>query len=173
MKCAMLVVTGLALSTPALADGYLGLGLGTQPSVNDAMMSTAVPEGRSARGLAGVRLGNVALEGALNGFSVIADAEDHNMYQLSAALKLSLPLGNHFEAFGRAGLERTWLSLGSGDLSGDGYLFGGGFEYRLSALIANASLFVDYNYHTATLEDGRRMLDVTSQSWGLGFTVGI
>jgi hypothetical protein len=173
MKCAMLVVTGLAISTPALADGYLGLGIGTQPAVNDEMMNTAVPEGRSARALAGVRFGYVSLEGALNGFSVVANAGDHNVYQLSAALKLSLPLGNHFEAFGRAGLERTWLNLDSGDLSGDGYLFGGGFEYRLSALIANASVFVDYSYHTATLEDGRRMLDVTSRLWGLGFTVGI
>lgn len=172
MKCAMFVAAGLAISTPALADGYLGLGLGTQPSVNDAMMSTAVPEGRSARGLAGVRFGNVALEGALNGFGVIADG-DRNMYQLSAALKLSIPLGNHFEAFGRGGLERTWLSLDNRDLTGDGYLFGGGFEYRLSALIANASLFVDYSYHTAALDDVNRKIDVTSRFWGLGFTVGI
>ncbi|HEU4728938.1 MAG TPA: outer membrane beta-barrel protein [Kofleriaceae bacterium] len=169
----MLVVASLAISTPALADGYLGLSLGTQPSVNDEMMTTALPVGRSARGLAGIRFGNISLEGALNGFGVVADQGDHNMYQLSAALKLSIPLGNHFEAFGRGGLERTWLSLDSGDLTGDGYLFGGGFEYRLSALIANASLFVDYDYHTATLEDGPRKLDVTSGFWGLGFTVGI
>ncbi|HET7501981.1 MAG TPA: outer membrane beta-barrel protein [Kofleriaceae bacterium] len=172
MKCAIFVAAGLAISTPALADGYLGLGLGTQPAVNDAMMSTARPDGRSARGLAGVRFGNVSLEGALNGFGVIADRE-RNMYQLSAALKLSIPLGNNFEAFGRGGLERTWLSLDNRDLAGDGYLFGGGFEYRLSALIANASLFLDYSYHSATLDDVGQKIDVTSRFWGLGFTVGI
>src|ERR1041384_3865498 len=137
MKTALLTAIGvMAISSGASAGGYLGLALGTQPSVNDALDSTATPTGRSLRGLAGIRFGNVSLEGALNGFDVIPRRNGPStVYQLSAGLKLSIPLGNNFEAFGRAGLERTWLDLSDDvyNLTGDGYLIGAGFEYRLNA----------------------------------------
>ena len=121
----------------------------------------------------------MSLEGALNGFTVLTNNfGEKTAYQLSAAAKLNLPLGNGFEAFARAGLERTWLNQSAGqnqglDLVGDGYLVGGGFEYRLDAVIANASLFVDYNVHHATLADTRHEVDETTRIWSLGFTVGI
>lgn len=177
MKSALLVASSImAISTVASAGGYLGLGLGTQPSVNDETAGIATPSGRSLRGLGGIRFANVSLEGALNGFDVIAK---HNgpttEYQLSAALKLSLPLGNNFEGFGRVGLERTWLNVDDSryNLTGDGFMVGGGFEYRLNALVTNASLFVDYTIHHSTLEDTRGEVDETSRIWGLGFTIGI
>jgi hypothetical protein len=177
MKSALLVASGvMAISTGASAGGYLGLGLGTQPGINDEMAGAATPIGRSIRGLGGVRFANLSLEGALNGFDVVAK---HNggttAYQLSGALKLSLPLGNNFEGFGRAGLERTWLNVGDSrfDFVGDGFLVGGGFEYRLNAIISNASIFVDYNVHHTTLENTVGKVDSTTRFWGLGFTVGI
>jgi len=177
MKSALLVASSImAISTVASAGGYLGLGLGTQPSVNDETAGIATPSGRSLRGLGGIRFANVSLEGALNGFDVIAK---HNgpttEYQLSAALKLSLPLGNNFEAFGRGGLERTWLNVDDSrlDYTGNGFLVGAGFEYRLNAILASGSLFVDYNFHHTTLENSVGKLDSTSGVWGIGFTVGI
>jgi hypothetical protein len=160
----------------AAADTYLGLALGSQPGVNDAMASFSPPSGRSLRGLAGLRFGNVSLEGGLNGFGVIFENQDKTVYQLSAALKLSLPLGNNFEAFGRAGLERTWLNLDDprNDLMGDGWVAGAGFEYRLNAIVSNASLFADLNVHRVTLEaQDNNKLDTTTRIWSLGFTVGI
>ncbi len=180
MKCALFVASGVistgALSTGASAGGYLGLGLGTQPAINDEMTPTATPVGRSLRGLGGARFGNVSIEGALNGFDMIPSRNGPTtMYQLSAALKLNFPLGNNFEAFGRIGLERTWLNLSDSiyDLSGDGFLVGGGFEYRLNAVLTNASIFVDYNVHRATLESQANKVDSTTRMFGLGFTVGI
>jgi hypothetical protein len=181
MKIGLLVATGLATGLLAVAPatasagGYLGLALGSEPGVNDNMARIATPLGRSLRGLAGIRFGNLSLEGALNGFSVIAANVDRNVYQASAALKLSIPLGNDFEAFGRAGLERTWLNYDDPryDRTGDGYQFGAGFEYRLNAIIANASLFVDYTVHLTTLENTREKVDATSRIWGLGVTIGI
>jgi len=178
MKSVLLVATGLlAISaTSASADSYLGLALGTQPDVNDGMAATATPHGRSLRGLAGLRFGNVSVEGALNGFDALANRNgDTTVYQLSAALKLSLPLGNNFEGFGRIGIERTWLNVADPiyDLTGDGLLVGGGFEYRLNAIISNASLFVDYNVHRVTLESMATKVDTTVGIWGLGLTVGI
>ena len=177
MKTALLVATSLmAISSTASAGGYLGLALGTEPASNDELSDIATPSGRSLRGLGGIRFGNVSIEGAVNGFGVLTGRGEQTVYQASAALKLSLPLGNNFEGFGRAGLERTWLSLDDSryDLSGDGFLIGGGFELRLNAILANASIFVDYTVHRATLEDGRsNELDATTGIWGLGFTVGI
>jgi Outer membrane protein beta-barrel domain len=180
MKSALLLAAGLlaisAISTTAAAGGYLGLGLGTQPGVNDEMDTKAAPVGRSLRGIGGLRFGKFSIEGALNGFGVIVpNFGDKNVYQLSVAGKLNLPLGNNFEGFGRAGVERTWLGLDDEryDFAGNGFLVGAGFEYRLNALISNASIFVDYTIHHASLENTRSTVDETSRIWGLGFTIGI
>jgi hypothetical protein len=178
MKTALLVATGcLAISSTASAGGYLGLALGTEPGTNDQFVQdVAAPVGRSLRGLGGVRFGNVSLEAALNGFTVLTKhVGEQTMYQVSGALKLSLPLGNNFEGFGRVGLERTWLNLqdDGANLAGNGFVVGGGFEYRLNGILGNASIFVDYNIHHATLDAQRFSKDETMRIWGLGFTVGI
>jgi outer membrane protein with beta-barrel domain len=176
MKRALLVATGLlAISSTASAGGYLGLGLGTPPGVNDEMATTAAPDGRSLRGLGGMQFGRFSVEGALNGFGVITHHGDQNVYQASVAAKYNLPLGNKFEAFGRAGLERTWLSLDDDryNFAGNGFLIGAGFEYRFDLSVTHASIFVDYMIHHASLENTRGKLDETSRIWGLGFTVGI
>lgn len=181
MKSALLLATGVLAgisfsAVPASAGAYLGMGLGAQPAVNDDLMATVSPQGRSLRVLAGARYGNVAVEGALNGFGVAVHGfGDQTVYQLSAALKLSLPLGSGFEAFGRAGLERTWLRIDDNvnNWMGDGFLAGGGFEYRLNLAVTSASIFVDYTVHHATLANARDTVDETSRIWALGFTVGL
>jgi hypothetical protein len=178
MNTALLVATGcLALSSTASAGGYLGLALGTEPGINDDFeQAVGRPSGRSLRVLAGARFGNVSLEGALDGFDVATLHFMHQTaYQLSGAVRLSLPLGNNFEGFARVGLERTWLNLSSDgfDLMGDGFLVSGGFEYRLDSVLTNASIFVDYNIHHATLNSDRFRTDLTARIWGLGFSVGI
>lgn len=172
MKCALLVAAGvLAISSTASAGGYLGLGLGSQPALDDSLDSLD-PQGRSLRGLAGIRFGNVSVEAALNGFDVIIDSLDYPIYQLSGALKLSIPLGEGFEVFGRGGLERTWLRERR-NWSGDGFLISGGLEYRLNALVTSASVFVDYTVHRVTVTSDRNQFDMTSGIWGLGVTVGL
>jgi len=180
MKTALVLTGCLAISSPAWAGGYLGVALGSEPGINDAFVQgEGQPLGRSLRGLAGIRFGHVSLEGALNGFTVLTNNfGEKTAYQLSGAVKLNLPLGNGFEAFARAGLERTWLNQSDAqdpavDLVGDGYLVGGGFEYRLDAVIANASLFVDYNVHHATLDSPRITVNATEQIWGLGILIGL
>ena len=181
MKRALLVATGMAAgvlagySPTAVAGGYLGLALGTDPGVNDEMAQIAFPTSRSLRGLGGIRFANLSIEGALNGFGVNFNGTDRRMFQLSGALKLSLPMGSGFEGFGRAGIERTWLNVDDEryDLSGNGFLVAAGFEYRLNAVVSNASLFVDYTIHHATLTDTRGEVSETSRILALGFTIGI
>src|SRR5262245_49791833 len=100
MKSAVLVATGLmAICSTASAGAYLGVALGTEPALTGDVekVKRVVPSGRSLRGIAGIRFGNVAVEGALNGFGVRTSGDDQNVYQASASLKLSLPLGDNFE----------------------------------------------------------------------------
>jgi Outer membrane protein beta-barrel domain len=151
-----------ALATSASAGTYLGIAVGTEPSVNDTFTAAtaSTPSGRSLRGLVGMRFANLSVEGAVNGFGVTLPAFGaENVYQASLSLKLSLPLGNNFEAFGRGGLERTWLTLGDAayDYTGDGYQLGAGFEFKLDTTLANTT----------------QRFDATSGMWGLGVTIGI
>lgn len=179
MKSATLIAAILAVTlgsaASASAGGYLGMALGTQPSANDELKTVAKPFGRSLRGLAGLRFANVSLEAALNGFDVSTQRGDQTVYQGSVGLKLNIPIGSGLEGFVRGGIERTWLSLGDStfDFTGDGFLIGGGFEYRLNAILADASIFVDYTYHKSTLDNDRGSVDATSGMWGLGVTVGL
>jgi hypothetical protein len=96
-------------------------------------------------------------------------------YQASAALKVSFPLGNNFEAFGRGGLQHSWIRSARSDnnVDGNGYLLGAGFEYRLNLLIGQGSLFVDYQYNKATLTGDRLRFDQSTRMWTMGLTVGI
>jgi len=180
MKTALVLTGCLAISSPAWAGVYVGAAIGSEPGINDEFVQgEGQPLGRSLRGLGGIRFGHLSLEGALNGFTVLTNNfGEKTAYQLSGAVKLNLPLGNGFEAFARGGLERTWLNQSDAqnqaiDLMGDGYLVGGGFEYRLDAVIANASVFVDYNVHHATLESPRIVVNATERIWGIGILVGL
>jgi hypothetical protein len=179
MKSALLLATGLlAISSTASAGGYLGLALGTMPGVNDEMaLDVGNPSGRSLRALGGFRFdNNFAVEGGLNGFGVVApNRGDQTAYQVSASAKLNLPIADNFEGFGRVGVEHISLDVGDGryNWSGNGFLIGGGFSYRLDAVLNHAAVFVDYTIDHATLENTRDKRDETARIWGLGFTIGL
>lgn len=176
MKRAALAVTILAASSGVASAGtYLGLGLGTAPAIDNQLEMDS--EGRSVRGLVGHRFGRLAIEGALGNFDGLAmQGAPYDAYQAQIAAKLSLPLGDGFEAFGRAGLQRTWLSRHKAELDadGNGYVLGAGFAYRLDIGVADGSIFVDYQYTNAELDDGlMRTFDYNTRMWTLGLTIGI
>jgi len=177
MKYAALTATTVvAMSGPASAGVYLGLGLGTKPMVDDAMENVGTPSSQSLRGLVGARLANVSLEGAVNGFGMATQRSGgHTVYQASAALKLSIPIVSQLEAFGRGGLERTWLNMGEdqANLRGDGFLAGVGLELRLNLVVASLSVFADYTVHRTSLESTLDKFDSTLQMVGVGVTMGI
>lgn len=177
MKTAALAATAVvAMSGPASAGVYLGLGLGPKPMLDDAMDSVGAPSSRSLRGVVGARLANVSLEGAVNGFDLATQRSGgQTVYQASAALKLSIPIVSHIEAFGRGGLERTWLRMGEdpANLRGDGFLAGVGLELRLNLVVASTSIFADYTVHRTSLESTLEKFDSTWQMVGIGVTVGI
>jgi hypothetical protein len=182
-RACLAVVTLAALTGTASAGTYLGLGIGTSPAFNEQTEKLDAGS-RSGRLLIGTRFGNVAVEGAVGGFgmTIVNNAglatDFGDAYQASLALKLNLPLGNNFEAFGRAGVHHTWVSAVNeqNDVAGNGLLIGVGIEYRLNLILGQGSIFIDYQYNRATLEgegDGARFvgnaaLDSSYRMWTLG-----
>lgn len=164
----------LAGATPAAAGTYLGLGIGTAPSVGESM-STLEPASRSARLTLGQRLGPLSLEGGAGGYELTsASAAEARSVSLSGGGKLSFELQGQLEAFVRGGVERTWLSGdGMSTLSGDGVYFGGGAELRLALPLGSTSVWVDYSRHQATLRNERTELEAQTGVWTLGLSVGL
>jgi hypothetical protein len=165
-----------SMGSVASAGGYVGLGVGTAPSRDT--QTSFVPDGRSGRLLVGHRIGMFAVEGDVTGYSLLAQSTPYSSVSAAVSGKLALPLGNNIEAFGRAGLERSWLSSNGPKMStfsGDGYLLGAGLAYRLDLGLAGGSLWLDYTRHADTLagDAGGKTFDQSNAMWTMGLTVGI
>lgn len=164
---AVLLVLG---SSTAHAGGYLGLGIGPSPAVNDNLDSLS-PSGRSGRFLAGFRFSKLAVEGAVTAYTASV-GYDARQFQLTG--KYNHELGSGFEVYGRFGVHHTSLDADDAmyDVSGNGLLIGGGAELRLPLPIT-ASMFLDYSLASATLSGDRYDLEHSSRMWMLGFTIGL
>lgn len=184
MKRALFAVMFVATtSTAASAGTYVGLGIGSSPAISE-QTDRLEGDGRSGRFLVGMRFARVSIEGSVGGYDVALINANSGMfvphgtsYQVAGAVKLSLPIGNKFEGFGRAGLHKTWIRADVmpdiNNMSGGGYLLGLGLEYRLNMIIGQGSIFVDYQYNQAKLEGERFTFDGSSRMFTLGVTVGL
>jgi hypothetical protein len=185
MKRAALAVTLLAATAGTAKAGgtYIGLGIGTAPAISEDS-ERIESDGRSMRGMLGMRWGQWSIEGSIGGNELLRSNGDRSavvpfgdLYNLSASGKFNLPLGNNFEAFGRLGLNHLVVrgEDEGNDASGNGLLFGGGFEYKLNLGVAGGSIFVDYTINRAEMISDVSDLtyDLTTRTWTLGLTVGI
>lgn len=185
MKRAALAVALVAASTGVTsAGGYIGLGIGTSPALNvsnEATHRDFVGDGRSGRLIGGFRFGRFAVEGSYGGADHGMQVESNGTYypielrQLSVSGKYNLPLSDGFEAYGRLGLQRTSLTLDGDDrfdASGSGLMAGIGMELRVP--VAGASIWIDYQYSRASLENdnGLTKMDLHSRVWTVGATIG-
>lgn len=169
-------------SSVAAAGTYVGLGIGTAPTVKtDAADTEVSSEGRSVRVLGGMRFGRFAIEGGIGQFDTrLADnvtGQPYSTYQASIAGKFTLPLDGNFGAYGKLGLHKLWFNNSAErsdlDVDGSGWLFGGGFEYKFDGVLASVSIFVDLQYSRADLSGERLDWGSSSQRmWTLGATIG-
>lgn len=182
---AMRLVLGVALlasmTSLASAGTYLGVGVGSEASGsgtygrNDVSMDGY---DRSGRLMLGTRFSKLSVEAQGSRFDVAFNNNAYDATQLALALKLSIPLGNNFEVFGKGGVQRTWLSFNGTnsdmDAAGSGLLFAAGFEYRFNLVATAASLFVDYQHSDSGYRNGKMVeFDGTSSMWTLGATVSL
>lgn len=177
-RTALALVMVAASASAASAGTYLGLGLGTSPatSTNTDLMSTEA-DGRSGRLLLGFRVARLGIEGTVGRFDVLVnDKREFTNTMLGVGLKYNLPLGDNFEAFGRGGLQRTYLNEDMDDRydsAGNGYYLGGGIEYRVELLLGG-SIFLDYQYANATVENVRlHEFEVSNRMWTIGLTLSL
>ena len=179
MRTLLAVALVAASASAASAGTYLGLGIGTAASPGGDMTQTSSDGNRSGRVMLGMRFGQLSIEGAGSRFGLFRGSSPYQGTTLAAALKYSLPLGDSFDAYGRGGLQRTWLSTdntGIADWAGNGWLLGGGFEYHLNLAATAASVFVDYEHTDTTLmnqTDMKTQKDETIGLWTLGVTLSI
>lgn len=173
-----------ASSGVASAGGYIGLGIGTGPSLsrdgkNVAITSNEIKsDGRSARLIGGFRFGRFAVEAALGGFDAATQLQtdgsfyESRIYQVSLSGKYNLPLSDGFEAFGRLGVQRTSFSMEDSrfDADGTGLMLGAGIEYRVKA--TGISVWMDYQYGRATLDGELIAGELSARMWTLGATIG-
>jgi hypothetical protein len=178
MRSLLAVALVAAAASTASAGPYVGLGIGTAASPGGELSMTSSDGNRSGRLLVGTSFGRFSIEGAGSRFGVFREAADYDGTQIAAAGKYNFPLGDNFEVFGRAGLQRTWLSAdkGGSEWIGNGWLLGAGFQYRFLVKTVDASLFVDYQYAAANLVDQStttRERGITLGLWTLGATVSL
>lgn len=178
MRSLLAVALVAASASAASAGTYLGLGIGTAASPGGDMPMATSDGNRTGRVILGMRFGRLSVEGNGERFGMFSHTNwQYQGTMLAAALKYSLPLGDSFELFGRAGLERTWLNTNvAPDLAGNGWLLGAGFEYRLNLAATDASVFVDYQHTDTTLVNQTNMKtqqDETIGIWTAGITVSI
>ena len=184
MRTALVTAVTLAsLTSVASAGTYIGLGIGSESrggaeGTNGADLGSMDGYERSGRLMVGTRISKLSVEGQASRFDTTLSTSPYDATQLALALKLSIPLGNNFEFFGKGGLHRTWLSTVGGpevlDAVGSGLLLGAGFEYRLNLGVTAASIFVDYQRASADYQSEYPMewSGVTSM-WTLGATVSL
>ncbi len=175
-------IVGASAAGTAHAGTYVGLGIGTTPALSDdtGRLDT---DGRSGKLILGNSFGRLALEGTVTKFGVTrtnsagAPQPFGDAYQAGIALKAAFPLDDHFEVFGRAGLQHMWLNAtkdSTNDTEGNGYLIGAGVQYKLDLGVGGGALFLDYQINNADLEgDHFTFASTTSRVWMLGLTVGI
>jgi len=182
MKRTLLVAALLIASTGVASAGvYGGLSLGGSAAVQDDAFDLESP-GRSARILGGYRLGRLSVEAQIYGNTLRTVANDAVANRQIALLgKYNFPLGSNFELFGRAGVQRTWLTIDDNvpemyDVAGNGIILGPGIEYVLNFVAAKATIRLDYTISYAKSESiyySAGGVSFTSGQWMLGFTVGM
>ena len=172
----------IASTSVASAGIYGGLSVGPDGAVQDDQFDLT-SGGRAIRLLGGYRLGRLSAEASVTG-NTFTDREggsvDHR--QIALVGKYNFPLGSNFELFGRAGIQRTWITLGdrvpeSYDVSGNGVIFGPGVEYVLKFVAASATIRLDYTIGYAKpsgpIFEDQGGVSFTTGQWMLGFTVGM
>ena len=171
-RTALALVLVAASSSAASAGGFVGLGIGTgAASSGDINIDE---HGRSGRLELGYRFGRFSVEGLGSRYGMkSADAHEWTGTTLGIAGKYNFPLGDGFEVFGRLGLQHTDVSgdYYQEDINGNGFLLGGGAEYRLPVAAVGLSLAVDYTIvHSSVKPNGEGPTDysLTSRMWTLG-----
>ena len=170
----------LVLSDSAHADGYVGVGVGSDSQLHGDIAEhfTTGEEATSSRIHIGERFGAIALEASLFGSQLVgmADARDYSTISLGVDLKYYVGLVGSLEGYGKVGLNKTWLDSPAAtdeDYEGRGQALGLGLQYSFNLAMAEVGLWADYTVQKTELRDDQRMpLDGQLAMLNLGLSLG-
>ncbi len=185
LAAALALVALAGFGRAAHAGGYVSVGVGADAGLSGevAQHFTTDTNGSSGRVALGQRLGRFAIEvdlygSDLQGTTALAGQQSYSSMTAGVAARYYFPLTGHLEAYGKGGLDKTWL-VGNADnpatsYSGRGYDLGGGLQYTINGLLlGELALWVDYTHQSFTLhDDQKRDLGGGAQMLSIGISVG-
>jgi hypothetical protein len=161
---------------------YVAAGVGASPDLGGDFDGVLSGDGHSS-GRVGIghSLGPASLEAGIAGFGVTATAptgESANGTAISAQLaaRLQLPVAFGLDAFGRGGIDRTWIGptpSAEDRLVGRGYVIGAGLEYGIDLPLASAGVWVEYDRQWITVPTDYMTFEGTADTLLAGLRVGI
>jgi hypothetical protein len=155
----------------ALADGYIGAGIGAGGELSGDISDhfTTDEDSSSSRILVGERFGALAIEGSLfgsqlRGASGFSGEGDFTTISLGVDLKYYIGLVGGFEGYGKIGINKTWLSgpAATDDWSyeGRGQEIGVGLQYNINLPLTQVGLWLDYTAQQTDLRDSGETQDL-------------
>lgn len=173
----------LGISSSAHAGGYLAVGVGSDADIEGDLGSMYNAQGSDAARLAiGQRTGPVAIEASIfgTGLNSVSGAEgDFSAISLGVDVKYFFSLTGPLEAYGRGGLNKTWLGADHGvdgaDLEGRGYSLGAGLQYSFRWLpLGEAAVWLDYSLQSLRLHDSNlAAVDGNVKLLTVGLSIGL
>ena len=176
MKSLVASAIAVAVLAPAVHAGtYVAAGIGTGAATDGSLSGFTSDGQHSGRVMIGQRFPYLSLEGGLNYYG-LATKGTWDAYSTVADLKLDLPLIPLLTVYLKGGVEHTWITPPAnatvGTISGNGWTGAVGFEYRLDALVANTSVWLDYSRHADSLDNNTKVIG-TANMVTIGVSVGI
>ena len=178
---AILLVGGMG---DARADGYIGAGMGSASELEGDIASnfTTDEQASNSRIVVGERFGSLAVEGSLfgtqlHGGSAFTGEGEFTTISLGVDLKYYVGLVGGLEAYGKIGLNRTWLSGPAAqedwNYQGHGEALGVGLQYSFHLPLTEVGLWLDYTAQKTELRDGdNQPLDGRLGMANLGLSLG-
>ncbi len=181
-----ILAVGFTQPSEAMADGYVGLGIGSDSKIGGELANyfDTNEESANSRIVLGQRFGAFALEASLFGSQLqgtggIAGTDEYATISLGVDLKYHVGLFGSFEGYGKIGLNKTWLSGPEGDnalsYSGRGEALGLGVQYNFNVAVTRVALWADYTLQQTELRDSNRAeeLDGELGMFNLGVSIGL
>ncbi len=176
----------LATFSSAHAGGYVGIGIGAQSNLEGDIATHFDTDAQSdtSRLMLGQRFGALAFEASvfgtqLRGKSAFTGKSDFATVSLGVDLKYYVGLLGGLEAYGKIGLNKTWLTgpaTEGMDYQGRGQEYGAGLQYTINLPLTQVGLWLDYSVQNTELREaqpkGGASLDGEIRMMNLGVSVG-
>ena len=172
------------------AGGYLSVGLGSDALLGGDLENHFNTNDLSINRLAiGYRISAFAIEGAMTGADLRATSsqilgqssggDEFSTTSLGVDVKYYVGIAGSVEGYARGGINKTWLTAGSGidtalDYQGRSYAIGGGLQYTFRLLPAvGGAVWIDYHRQMLDLSDGQQpSIGGTADMFTIGVSVG-